>query len=255
MRFPFAAAVAAVLVLAASAAFAKPSGLKVLVWSPVADDARPAMTQSLWNKFVAAYAASTVAAFAGPGDPTLEDCRKAGADYLLVAPFELRPRLPGMPNSSGRIAARTHVVVTNCITGTAVTDQTINFDSDPPSNATEGDFDSVPEITWAHSVPATLARHPIAFVRVARVTNLSPPFVFVDLRASSHVAVGEGLRDFATPDHVRRVRPILLTVTAVHEKYLEATYDAFSSDAPLLGDLVEPIPKGASPAPALSSAP
>jgi hypothetical protein len=255
LRFPFAAAVVAVLALAASGAFAKPSGLKVLVFAPVADDAQPTMSQTLWNKYVAAYAASTVVPFDGAGDPTLEDCRKAGADYLLIAPFELRPRLPGMPNSSGRIAARTHLIVTNCITGSAVTDQTINFDSDPPSDAAEGDFDSIPEITWAHDVPATLARHPIAFVRVARVTNLSTPFVFIDLHASSHVALGEGLRDFATPDHVRRARPILLTVTAVHDAYVEATYDAFSNDTPLLGDLVEAIPKGAPPAPTLSSAP
>ena len=256
LRSPIVAAALAsslLATLAGAPARAKTGALKILVAAPVSDRAGATMTQALWTKFVDVYASGEVIPYDGTGDPTMADCRRAGADYLLVAPFDLRPRLPGMPNAEGRVAARTHLVVTNCITGTAIVDQTINFDSDPPSSANAGDFESVPEITWAHSIPATLAKYPPAFERVARVTNVAGPFGFVDLRASAHVSVGDGLRDFATSGRVRRANPIVMTVTQVFEKYVQVTFSTVSGDVPVVGDLVEPIPQGAPPAPALAS--
>ncbi|MBD5654604.1 MAG: hypothetical protein IAI50_05420 [Candidatus Eremiobacteraeota bacterium] len=260
MRPPLFALAAALLALGAAAepiaGEAKTASLLVLVAANVSDPSGTAMSQALWAKDVAAYVGASVVPFAGTEPPTLADCHAAHADYLVVAPFDLRPRLPGMPNSSGRVAARTHLVVTNCITGTVIVDQLINFDSDPPSNASEGDFESVPEITWAHAVPATLAKRPVVFERVARITNLNAPFAFVDLKASSHLAIGDGLRDFATPDHIGRPNPIILTVTQVYEKFVQVIFSMVSGgDQPQMGDLVEPLPRTPNPPASATASP
>lgn len=245
LRFAGALALAAAIAAGTLPASAAGSPIRVLVWAPVAEAARETMSQALWTKYVDAYVGGNVLPHAGPSEPTLADCRKAGADYAVVAPFELRPHLPGMQNASGRIAARTHVVVTNCITGTTSLDQPIALVSDTPSNASDGDFESAPEITWAHGVPAALAKVPLVFERVARIFSLSAPLALVDMKLGS-VRVGDGLRDFAYADHRMRATPILMTVTQVFEKYLEVLFPS-NGDRPSLGDLVEPLPKSAQP--------
>ena len=237
------ALVAAPLLGSAYPALAKSTPIKVLVFANVSDQAHATMSSDLWNKYVTAYAGAATAEFSGPADPTLEDCRKAGADYMLVAPFDLRPRLPGMANASGRVAAVAHLIATNCITGSVTLDQTVNFDSDPPSSASDGDFESTPEITWAHAVPMTLARYPLVFQRVAHVFNVNSPFAFVDIK-SAGLHPGDGLRDFSTPDHRPRKTPIVLTINEVFDTYVSVTF-AQGTDVPTNGDLVEPIPKGA----------
>lgn len=247
LRLAFAGLVAAtVFVSGAFPARAKSVPIKVLVSAPVSDEAHATMSTELWRKFVRAYVGVGTVVFAGPGNPTRDDCNRAGADYLAVAPFDLRPRLPGMPNASGRVAARTQLVVTNCLTGTIAMNQTINFDSDPASNAADGDFESVPEITWAHDVPAMLAKYPLVFDRIGHVIFVAPPFARVDTKAGA-IRPGDGLRDFARADRSRRAEPIVMTVTQVFDQYLEVMFSS-SGGRPELGDLVEPLPKATPPA-------
>lgn len=245
---------AGVAALTAYPVFARTTPLTVLVAATVADQASATMSPALWNKLIAAYVGANVVPYAGATAPTLDDCRKAGADYLVLAPFDLRPMLPGLPNASGRVAARTHLAVTNCITGSLIVDQAVNLDSDPPSNANEGDFESVPEISWARSVPATLAKVPLAFERIAHVIRVTPPLALVDIKRG--VRPGDGLRDFAHADHSRRATPITLTVTQVFDRYLEVMFSS-SGDRPSVGDLVEPLtaqtPAAPSPVPSSSS--
>lgn len=238
-------ALAAVSLLGhAAPARARSTPIKVLVYASVTDQARAVMSQELWAKYVDGYAGAATIVFPGPANPVLDDCRKAGADYMLVAPFDLRPRLPGMANATGRIAAVSHLIATNCITGNVSLDQTVNFDSDPPSSASDGDFESAPEITWAHAIPMTLARYPLVFQRIAHVFNVNSPFAFVDIKSGGALRVGDGLRDFSTPDHRPRKTPITLTITEVFDTYVTVTF-AQGNDLPSNGDLVEPLPKGA----------
>jgi hypothetical protein len=196
------------------------------------------MSPVLWAKMVADWVNATVVPFAGD-QLTLDDCRKAVADFMVAAPFELRPRLPGMPNvGGGRVAARTHVLVTNCFTGSVVYDQIVNFDSDP-SNAGASDFESSPEVTWSRNVPATLGKYPVFFPRVARIFSVRPPIVQVDLREG--VKPGDVLRIYAGADHKAK-GPIYLTVTQQQGKYVEAMFSTVSGGPqPAVGDFVEPV--------------
>lgn len=221
------------------------SALRVLVWAVVAEPARNTMSQALWTKDIDAYVGGNVIPFAGDAAPTLADCRAAGADYAIAAPFDLRPSLPGMANASGRVAARSHLVVMNCIGGTTALDQTIMFESDVPSVASDGDFDSVPEITWAHGVPAALAKVPLTFERIARVMQITSPLALIDIKAGS-IHPGDALRDFAHADRSMRKTPIVMTVTQTFEKYLEVMFSSLG-DKPSVGDLVEPVPKATAP--------
>ncbi len=199
------------------------------------------MSQALWTKDVNAYVGGNVIPFAGDAAPTLADCKAAGADYAIAAPFDLRPSLPGMSNASGRVAARSHLVVTNCIGETTALDQTVMFESDVPSIASDGDFDSVPETTWARGVPAALARVPLTFERIAHVMQITSPLALVDIKAGS-IHPGDALRDFAYADHRIRKAPIIMTVTQTFGKYLEVMFSSLG-DKPSVGDLVEPALK------------
>jgi len=220
-------------------ASARTAPVKVLVNATVADTARPTMSVVLWSKMVGDWVSATVVPFTGD-QLTLEDCRKAGSDFMVAAPFELRPRLPGMPNpGGGRVAARSHILVTNCYTGSVVYDQTVNFDSDP-SNAGANDFESSPEIAWSKNVPATLGKYPVFFPRIARVTQVRPPIVLIDLRDAKP---GDVLRIYAGADHKSK-GPIYLTVTQVQSKAVEAMFSTVAGGAqPAVGDFVEPVPK------------
>jgi hypothetical protein len=234
-----AALVTAFTAQTAAAAIHGGPNLKLLVATRVSDDAAPAMSLALWTKLVDDYVGNDIIPFKGAAAATLDDCRTASADYMVDAPFDLRPRLPGIANTTGRVAAKSHIVVTNCITGTVILDQTIPFDSEPPTTP-EGDIETVPEISWGHAIPATFAKVPLVFARVAHVFNVRRPFAFVDIKDTGQVHVGDGLRDYAS-NHKARANPIVLTVTQVFEKYVEVTF--FGDEAPAVGDLVEPLPK------------
>jgi hypothetical protein len=202
------------------------------------------MSTALWGKIVAGYVNAEGVAF--DGLPTLDDCGKARAAYMVAAPFELRPRLPGMVNASGRVAAQTHIVVTNCITGQVPFDKVIPLDSDPPSTANAGDFESVPEISWARVAPAELARYPVFFPRVARVRSVSPPFAFIDA-AGGQFAIGDTLRAFATANGEKRTI-VDLTVTSTEGKYVQVVFSTVNgAPVPSVGDYVEPVAKATPP--------
>lgn len=234
--------VVALLAGTAGPAAARTAPVKVLVGATVADTARATMSPALWVKMIDDWVGATTVAFPS-GPPTLADCKAAGADYAVSAPFELRPRLPGMPNPmSGRVAARSHIVITNCFTGNVAYDQTVNFDSDP-SPAGAGDFESTPEITWSKNVPSTLARYPVFFPHVARITQVRGPIALVDLH--DDIKPGDVLRVFAGPDHKAK-GPIYLTVTQIRGKFAEAMFSTLpGAPQPGVGDFVEPVPKPA----------
>ena len=237
---------------ATSAAGARTAPVRVLVGTSVSQAARDSMSPTLWAKLVANYIGADDVAF--DGTPTLDDCHTAHAAYMVDAPFELRPRLPGMVNSAGRIAAVTRVVITNCVTGDLSFDFVIPLDSDPPSGANSGDFESVPEVSWSKVVPLELGRYPVFFPRVARVKSVDPPFAFIDLGGTVPLKVGDLLRAFANTNGEKR-QPILLTVTSTDAKFIQVIFSTTGGDpAPQVGDYVEPIltakpPPAASPSP------
>ena len=117
------ALVALPLLAAPRIAVARAAAVRVLVYTSVSDQARTTMSRELWTKYVTTYAGANAVVFDGATPPTLDDCHKAGAQYMLVAPFDLRPRLPGLANSTGRVAAISHLVATNCITSSVSLDQ------------------------------------------------------------------------------------------------------------------------------------
>jgi hypothetical protein len=218
---------------------ARTAPVKVLIYAPVSDAARGTMSATLWAKMVSDYVNARTVPFTDHV-PTLDDCRQAGADFMATAPFDLRPRLPGMPNSSGRVGAMSHLTFTNCITGTVVYDQIVTFESDPQASGSEGDFDTVPEIAWSKNVPVALAKYPVYFPRVSRVIQVTPPLALVDLRGE--VKPGDQLRIYAGSDRKPK-GPIMLTVTQLQGKYTEVMFSTVNGSAPpSVGDYVEPAP-------------
>lgn len=241
--------------LTASAAGARSAPVRVLVGTMVSDPAHDSMSRALWAKLVTNYVGAETVPFSG--HPTLADCHSAKAAYMVDAPFDLRPRLPGVANSEGRVAALTHVVVTNCVTTSVVFDRVILLDSDPPGASSAGDFESVPEISWSKVVPAELGRYPQFFPHVARIASVRPPFAYIELNGTPPLKIGEQLRAFANSSGDRR-DPVLLTVTSSDARYMQVLFSNIGGDpVPQSGDYVEPVnvtpSPGASPSPAATS--
>jgi hypothetical protein len=213
--------------------------VRVLAGAPVSDDARLVMPQSLWGKLVADWIGAVQLVTFPSGVPTLADCKAAGADFAVGAPFGLRPRLPGMPNSPGRVAARTEITITNCLTGTVVYAQTISIDSEPPPDSS-ADPDSAAQALWSKDVPETLAKYPAFFSRIARIVNVQPPNALVDLNGAKP---GDVMRVYASSTGKPRP-PIYLTVKRQLGKNAEVTFSPGSGGAqPAVGDFVEPVTK------------
>ena len=234
---------------------ARVSPVRVLIYTPVSEAARATMSQALWTKMVSDYVNARTVGFPGEAPPTVADCRATHADFMVTAPFDLRPRLPGMPSSSGRVAAATRLIFTNCVTGRVVYDQRVNLDSDPGSQP-GGDLDSVPEISWSKSVPATLAKYPVYFPRVSRIIQVTPPLAMVDLR--NEVKPGDELIVYAGADRSTK-GPIELVVTQITGRYAQVMYSTVDGAiTPAVGDYVEPAPPSASdptPSPSPTRAP
>ena len=189
-------------------------------------------------RLVTKYVNADSVPFAG-ASPPLDDCDAPHADYLVVASFALVPHAPGTPNDGGRTAALANVAVTNCITGNAVSQRTIPLLSDPPDESDAGDFESTPGSLWTKSAPATLAKNPPPFVRVARIVTVSPPFALVNL-SDSGLKQGDELVDVAGADRVPRAA-IPLTVTDVLPQYVQVLFPHGPGDPqPRVGDLIEP---------------
>jgi hypothetical protein len=213
--------------------------LTVLVAASVADDALGTITPEAWAKYVAgSLGRYRLVTFAGAATgPTAEDCRKAGADYLVAAQFDLRPRLPGLPSGGGRISAQGRLHVVDCVTGAAAAEQVVNFESDPLETL-PGDADASTDSRWEREIPAALAKQPLDLRRPARVLFVTSPLARVRLRDSS-VRPGDVLRDVATAKNEPREHPIRLTVTQVFADSVEVLFDAGAAERPQPGDYVE----------------
>jgi hypothetical protein len=195
------------------------------------------MSATLWAEIVAGYVNAQVIPLRG--EPTLDACHKAGAAYMVSAPFSLRPNLPGV-GAGGRTTGQTRIAVTNCVTGDVVFDQTIPLDSDPTDVGTPGDFEAVPEISWSHVAPAELARHPIFFARVSHVKRVEAPFAYIDTIGGTY-AVGDTLRAFANARGGKRV-PIQMTVTQLEGRLVQVVFSVVNgAPPPEVGDYVEPV--------------
>ena len=237
-RLRFALAAVAALVLTAGAAEARLIPIRVLVAPAVTERAAIPMSLDLWTGFVTAYVNAETVRFGETRAPTLDDCTRAHADYLLAATFDLRPG----DSRDGRVAGRAHFVLTNCVTGATASDRIVDVLSDAPPPSGEGDYETAPEIAWRRSVPAALAKQPLALAGIAHVIYLAGPLARVDIEGAN-LRAGDVVRDFAFPDRKRRVTPIVLTVTQVFPGYVEAVYDATDAAAPRVGDLVDTPPR------------
>jgi hypothetical protein len=195
------------------------------------------MTAAAWTAFVTAGVGKAAVTLPAATEPSLEACRTAGDDFLLHARFDLRPRLPGLANSSGRVAAQVHLQLVNCVTAETSVDRVLRIDADPDA-ANEGDYESGAEVTWRRSVPAALKS--VALLgRVGRVIRVAPPLAYIDFRGVD-LKPGDTLRDFARSDRGAHPSTIALSVTQVFETYVEAIYPAADGEPqPAIGDLVE----------------
>lgn len=206
-------------------------GFNVLIGTEVSRAAQDTMSPRLWSRLVAQWVGEKAVPFSGK--PTLGDCAQAKALYMLYAPFELRPELPGgTMQINDRIAALTHVTVVNCVTKATIFDQIIGLSSNPISTANPAD-------TWKSTVAQTLRAHPIVFATLVHVVRVTPPFVTV--AGSGGIGLGQTLRVYAGADGMLRDPPVILTVTAVFGKEVEARYDTSDPHNKVhVGDLVEP---------------
>jgi hypothetical protein len=202
---------------------------RVLVGTDVSGAAQATMSPRLWARLVVQWVGQKPIPFSGK--PTLYECAHAKALYMVYAPFELRPQLPGGSlQVRDRITALTHITVVNCLTKATTFDQIVGLTSNPTSTA--GDV-------WASSVAQTLRRHRIVFSALVHVVRVTPPFVM--LSASGGIGLGQTLRVYASRGGTRKNPPVILTVTAVFGREVEARYDARNPRNKVqIGDRVEP---------------
>jgi len=223
----------------------------VLIAATVADSAKRTMPPALWARLIADYVnASKVVPFTGTGAPTREDCRAAGAVYLVNASFELAPRLPGAAQDSDRKYATARIDLLNCITGLASPTRNVRFESDPLSNANAGDFEPNVEFTWARPVRDRLARETLELSGVARIVRIDGPFLYID-GAGSSIVINQVLHIFADKNAQPR-SPVEMVVTDTNGRFIQATYDTLKPGIvlPQVGDFVEPNAPSPSPSPA-----
>jgi hypothetical protein len=225
--------IALALALAPARAPAREAPLTVLAAPSVGDGALGAIGEPSWAKYVAAWLGRyRVVAFAGSyGDPSVSDCRKAGADYLVVARFALRPQLPGTPMEYGRTAAQSWVHVVDCVTGAVRSDGAFNFESDPLEPGAES-----PDSRWEREIPAAFAQHPLDLQRPARIVSVRGSLAQVAIRDRG-LKPGDVLRDVSTAGNELRDHPIALTVKRISTDGVEVEFDS-TSDVPQSGDYV-----------------
>jgi hypothetical protein len=225
----------------ALAAGRRSSPVTVLVAATVADSAKRTMPPTLWLRLITDYVnASKVIPFTGAAAPTRDDCRAAGALYLVNATFELAPRLPGAAQDSDRKYATARIDLLNCLTGVASPTRNVRFESDPLSNANAGDFEPNVEFTWARPVRDKLARETLELSGVARIVRIDGPFLYID-GAGSSITVNQILHIFADKNAQARP-PVEMVVTDTNGRFIQATYDTLKPGIvqPQVGDFVEP---------------
>ena len=219
------------LVLLLAAPAAARGNLHVLIGTDVSPQAQTTMSSYLWSRLVEQWVGEKAIPF--DGRPTIDDCKRARALFMLYAPFDLRPKLPGgMLALNDRVAALTHVTIVNCRTNATIFDQIIGLASSPVTSTNPADV-------WESAIAQTLRTHPIAFTVLPRIERITPPFVLI--AGGKGLALGQTLRIYATADGTLREPPVILTVTAVYAKAVEARYDAADTRNKVeMGDLVEP---------------
>jgi hypothetical protein len=211
--------------------------IKVLLAAPIADEALGAIPSPAWAKYVAgSLSGYQVLSYSGSGEPTVEDCLHAGAEYLVVATFERRPQLPGLGTGIGRTAARAHRTALDCVSGDAAADDIVNFESDPAPSS-DGDREGAADAIWEREVSAAFAKHPLALPHSARVILVQPTLARVSFRGAL-LHEGDVVKDVANAKNAKRSVPIALSVTLTHADYVEVTFDA-SGPRPQAGDIVE----------------
>ncbi len=199
--------IALALALAPARAPAREAPLTVLAAPSVGDGALGAIGEPSWAKYV------------------------AGADYLVVARFALRPQLPGTPMEYGRTAAQSWVHVVDCVTGAVRSDGAFNFESDPLEPGAES-----PDSRWEREIPAAFAQHPLDLQRPARIVSVRGSLAQVAIRDRG-LKPGDVLRDVSTAGNELRDHPIALTVKRISTDGVEVEFDS-TSDVPQSGDYV-----------------
>jgi len=231
-----AAAALGLAVLTAAPGDAREAPPKVLLAAPIGDDAIGTIAPEAWARYVTASLGSyQVIPFKGTADPSLDDCARAGAEYVFVATFERRPQLPGLATVNGRTAAKANRIARNCISGDTVVDDVVDFESDPPAPADGASASS--SDAWEREIPAALAKNPIVLDGPARVLSVTPPLVRIGFRRET-LHTGDVVSDVASAKNVRHPSQIPLTVTQVFDDYVVALFDT-SGPTPERGDLVE----------------
>jgi hypothetical protein len=237
LRLRAAAVAALALWTPAASAAAREARIAILVTASVSDGALGAIAPQSWMKDLdAALARYRIVNPGVSAPPTLADCRKAPADFLVSASFELRPQLPGLSSGRGRPAGQARLHVVDCLTGAVAGDKLVAFESDPV-DAAPGDAGPAADSRWQREIPAAFAKHPLDLQRPSRVVAVAPPLAHVGTRDAT-LRPGDVLRDVATANVVLRERPIVLTVTQVLADGVEVQFDA-GGERPALGDYVE----------------
>jgi hypothetical protein len=214
--------------------------LTVLAAPTIDDGALGAIAPLAWSRYVSGWLghAFRVVAFTDPsGDPTLDACRRAGADYIVAAKFALRPQLPGLAMEGGRIAARARLHVVDCVTGAPRSDASIDLEGDPVESAV-GDAEPTQDSRWDREIPAAFAKYSLDLQRPARILFVRSPLARIKISGRS-LKPGDVLHDVSTAQNTPREHPIVLTVTQVYDDGVDALFDT-SADLPEAGDYVEP---------------
>jgi hypothetical protein len=244
------AIVAASLVLACGVpAFAHPTAVTVALTISTAGDPRHELPPELFDRAVRSWidAAAYVPGPDGANDdnPDLGGCRAAGATYAVRAAFATvvdPERARALP---GRNLGIVDAVVVNCVTGMTTATVHVPVASDPPTAATEGDYEASSDITW-RSLGAQLARTRLPIAQLTRVARIDGPFVYVAVDDARAYRVGQILRIYANAQ-AQPKPPIDLTIAEIDGGTLQTLYDtANKTNVVRVGDYAEPVrvPKG-----------
>ena len=223
---------------AGAMAVARQAPVTVMVWAPVDANAQPAViTPALWSAIVGKWvnAERIVPAAA---EPTPESCRAAHALYYVEAGFSLRGGdLASSSRPDGRILARSHAVVVNCISQSTVYDHQFDLISAAPDDG--GDIEGSTAAAWSASAGATLAKAPSPLTGVARIATVRPPLAYIDLPEQPANADG-GYRIFARADGTRMASVVMPIVEAAGRRVGLLILEAQAM--PQAGDYVEFVP-------------
>jgi hypothetical protein len=245
MPFARIAVLAASLVLACGVpVLARPTAVTVALTTSTAGDPRHELPPELFERVVRAWVAAATYV-PGPGganeaNPDLAACRSAGATYAVHAAFATAvdpERARALP---GRTLGVVDAVVVNCVTGMITASVHVPVASDPPTAATEGDYEASSDVTW-RTLGAQLARTRLPIAQLARVARIDGPYVYVEVDNARDYRVGHVLRVYANAQ-AQPKPPVDLTITEIDGGTLQALYDTKNAtNVVRIGDYAEPI--------------